>query len=343
MDETSVPSRWRKKPVVVIEAIQWDGHNSGAVLKFCFSDNRWKDGLPDDGDVGGPGIGYTPSFGTLHIPTLEGVMTAQPGDWIIRGVKGELYPCKSDVFDATYEPVTEESPPDDNLSANDAAVGGWVAAANCTIAQSPTEALAIRHAERRGEAVKRCHLTLAAVALCCYVVSIVTANYLIVHGMPGATLTPFHTYTLPVGFGLTAPAGTYVAALSFPLRDIVQRVGGRWLGVVAIALAAIVSWWVSSPVIALASGGTFLISETCDFLVYTPLQRRWFAPAVVASGVVSAVVDSLIFLKWAGIGYGHGQFEGLVVGKLWIVTLLGGGLAYGARRVLPNRTSAVAG
>jgi len=38
-----------------------------------------------------------------HITTLEGVMTAQPGDWIIRGVKGELYPCKPDIFAATYE------------------------------------------------------------------------------------------------------------------------------------------------------------------------------------------------------------------------------------------------
>lgn len=39
------------------------------------------------------------------IQTLEGVMRAYPGDWIIRGVKGELYPCKPDIFDATYEPA----------------------------------------------------------------------------------------------------------------------------------------------------------------------------------------------------------------------------------------------
>lgn len=41
----------------------------------------------------------------VHISTLEGVMLAEPTDWIIRGVKGELYPCKPDVFDATYEGV----------------------------------------------------------------------------------------------------------------------------------------------------------------------------------------------------------------------------------------------
>ena len=44
---------------------------------------------------------------TLVIPTLEGDMTASPGDWIIKGIEGELYPCKPDIFAATYEPVVE--------------------------------------------------------------------------------------------------------------------------------------------------------------------------------------------------------------------------------------------
>jgi hypothetical protein len=39
------------------------------------------------------------------IATLEGDMTASPGDWIIKGVKGEFYPCKPDIFEATYEPL----------------------------------------------------------------------------------------------------------------------------------------------------------------------------------------------------------------------------------------------
>jgi hypothetical protein len=42
----------------------------------------------------------------IAIPTLEGVMYAEPGDWIIEGVKGEFYPCKPDIFAATYEKVT---------------------------------------------------------------------------------------------------------------------------------------------------------------------------------------------------------------------------------------------
>jgi hypothetical protein len=53
------------------------------------------------------GVVYDSATRTASIKTLEGVMTAQIGDWIIRGVKGELYPCKPDIFAATYEPASE--------------------------------------------------------------------------------------------------------------------------------------------------------------------------------------------------------------------------------------------
>ena len=43
----------------------------------------------------------------MNIETLEGVMHAEPGDWIITGVNGERYPCKSDIFEKTYEPVPD--------------------------------------------------------------------------------------------------------------------------------------------------------------------------------------------------------------------------------------------
>lgn len=43
--------------------------------------------------------------GVLDIPTLEGMMSAQPGDWVIRGIQGEFYPCKPDIFTAAYDPV----------------------------------------------------------------------------------------------------------------------------------------------------------------------------------------------------------------------------------------------
>ena len=123
--------------------------------------------------------------------------------------------------------------------------------------------------------------------------------------------------------------------MSFPARDVVQRTGGRWLGIAAILIGAAVSWKVSDPHIAMASGLTYLCSESADFAVYTPLQRRWFVPAVVASGIVAAVVDSLIFLKWAGIGYGGGELAGLIVAKLLTVVVVGGPLACLLRRRLP--------
>lgn len=79
--------RYRKKPVV-IEAVHYDGRFP---LEF----------LKDDEQVRNAADGT----GALEIVTLEGVMRATVGDWIIRGVKGELYPCKPDIFDATYEAV----------------------------------------------------------------------------------------------------------------------------------------------------------------------------------------------------------------------------------------------
>lgn len=82
--------KFRKKPVV-IEAWQFNGEDG---LKWP----KWlHDYESDDGAVA-----YF-SVGTIAIPTLEGMMTAKPGDWIIRGVKGEVYPCKPDIFAATYE------------------------------------------------------------------------------------------------------------------------------------------------------------------------------------------------------------------------------------------------
>ena len=88
MTTTSRPRKYRKKPVV-IEAIQWTGHLVPVAewLTCEFS--------VDDDDI------------ALFIPTLEGEMRADVGDWIIRGVQGEFYPCKPDIFAATYEPVAE--------------------------------------------------------------------------------------------------------------------------------------------------------------------------------------------------------------------------------------------
>lgn len=92
----SAPRRFRKKPVV-IEAMQWDGSDEA-----WHSIVRWARAEGTDIDlVVQPGI-----VDLLEIPTLEGPMRASAGDWIIRGVQGEFYPCKPDIFEATYEEDT---------------------------------------------------------------------------------------------------------------------------------------------------------------------------------------------------------------------------------------------
>lgn len=87
--------KFRKKPVV-IDAVQFEGTPESAVNVFDLFDI--------------PGGKFVPNLhnlteGTLLIPTLEGDHTASAGDWIIKGIKGEFYPCKPDIFEQTYEPA----------------------------------------------------------------------------------------------------------------------------------------------------------------------------------------------------------------------------------------------
>lgn len=82
--------RFRKKPVV-IEAVQWTGENFREIVQFVKDKDR-----PVD-------MASKSSEKKLLIVTLEGLMEANAGDWIICGVKGELYPCKPDIFEETYE------------------------------------------------------------------------------------------------------------------------------------------------------------------------------------------------------------------------------------------------
>ena len=82
-------TRWRKKPVE-IRAVQLVEGNDAAILAFMEATR-----CPFE---------ITDAY-TVTIHTLEGDMRADPGDWIIQGVKGEFYPCKPESFEATYEPA----------------------------------------------------------------------------------------------------------------------------------------------------------------------------------------------------------------------------------------------
>lgn len=90
--------RYRKKPVI-IEAMQWTGSNFEEIKQFVtkdliydIDDATWKVGM---------GIPHI----TIKIRTLEGEMLASIGDFIIKGVDGEFYPCKPDIFQKTYDEV----------------------------------------------------------------------------------------------------------------------------------------------------------------------------------------------------------------------------------------------
>lgn len=97
--------RYRKKPVVIeamrlgaytdlLPPAEWNDHQGGAIWRWLYE---------HDAEIRCHQIEPGPAFGI--IPTLEGDMRADIGDWIIRGVAGEFYPCKPAIFEATYEPV----------------------------------------------------------------------------------------------------------------------------------------------------------------------------------------------------------------------------------------------
>lgn len=91
--------QFRKKPVVV-EAVRWTNapHGELAEIMRLAADNLTARTITFAAD----------GTADLIIKTLEGDMRATVGDWIVRGVQGEVYPCKPDIFDLTYEPVPEE-------------------------------------------------------------------------------------------------------------------------------------------------------------------------------------------------------------------------------------------
>ena len=99
----SSPKRFRKKPVE-IEAMQFDGAPSTAtpIIDWALANDVTIGYHCPDGDA------CRRDSHVLLVSTLEGSMSALPGDWIIRGVQGEFYPCKPDIFAATYEPVDDE-------------------------------------------------------------------------------------------------------------------------------------------------------------------------------------------------------------------------------------------
>lgn len=94
--------QFRKKPVI-IDAFLWTGDEEQ------IEDPAWICEAIKSGKVWFSNVG-TPQV-VLEIATMEGTMCGRRGDWIIRGVKGEIYPCKPDIFEMTYEPIAALSSP----------------------------------------------------------------------------------------------------------------------------------------------------------------------------------------------------------------------------------------
>ncbi|MGW8381262.1 hypothetical protein ACWB45_00575 [Streptococcus parasuis] len=95
--------KYKKKPIV-IEAFKWTGDQNQT------EDPEWIIEALKDGTVVIPNTSWSQEVHgklVMEINTLEGVMIADQGDYIIQGIKGEIYPCKPDIFEASYERVEE--------------------------------------------------------------------------------------------------------------------------------------------------------------------------------------------------------------------------------------------
>ena len=128
---------------------------------------------------------------------------------------------------------------------------------------------------------------------------------------------------IPVGFGLEAPAAVLAVGVALALRDAVHEALGRAWVFVGIAIGAILSL-IFAAAFAVPSAVAFTVSEIADFLVYEPLRRRGKTVAVLASNVVGAVVDSVLFLWLAPLPLS--LVPGQIVGKVEVTLVVVAGM-----------------
>jgi uncharacterized PurR-regulated membrane protein YhhQ (DUF165 family) len=155
------------------------------------------------------------------------------------------------------------------------------------------------------------------IALVLFALTIPVANWLI--GNAGTVCVPNGPCLVPVWPGISAPSGVLMIGLALVLRDIVQRRLGAKIALLAILAGAAISGFLAPPAIVIASVAAFLLSELADFAVYTPLQKRRFITAVMASSVIGLVIDSVVFL-WLAFG-SLDYLSGQIIGKAWMVLL----------------------
>jgi uncharacterized PurR-regulated membrane protein YhhQ (DUF165 family) len=158
---------------------------------------------------------------------------------------------------------------------------------------------------------------MAYVWLIGFIGTIPAANYLIQN--IGVTCIPNGPCLIPVLPGLMAPSGVLMIGLALVLRDAVHStLGARW-SVAAILAGAAFSAVLAPATLVVASAVAFLFSELADLSIYAPMRKRYPASAVLASGFIGAIVDSVLFLA---IAFGSLQFlAGQVIGKVWMSVL----------------------
>lgn len=128
-----------------------------------------------------------------------------------------------------------------------------------------------------------------------------------------------------IGFGLAVTAGTFAAGLVLVFRDFVQLYFGTRIVLTVIVLGALASAFTANPAIATASGIAFLGSELVDYAVFTRLSHKGLTRAILASSVVSAPIDTVLFLQIAGFPVTLETILGQFVVKVAIALLVIGG------------------
>lgn len=169
--------------------------------------------------------------------------------------------------------------------------------------------------------MKRTTLTAA------YIAVIVAANWLTA------------TFGLvPIGMGLAVTAGTFAAGAALVIRDGLQLQVGRLWMLTAILAGALISAVTSTPALALSSGIAFAASELVDWAVFTPLRARSLPLAVLTSSVISAPIDTVLFLHLAGFGVTWQAAAGQFIVKTVIALAAAGYLSLrGGAHAVPVR------
>jgi len=161
-----------------------------------------------------------------------------------------------------------------------------------------------------------------------FCLTVPVANWMI--GNVGTVCMAGGPCLVPVAPGIMAPSGVLMIGAALVLRDLVQRRLGAEFGIGAILAGAAISAAVAPAPLVIASAVAFLLSESADFAVYTPLARRRLVLAVLASSMVGLIVDSIVFL-W--LAFGSLDFlTGQILGKTWMVLLALPLVAYLRRR-----------